>query len=237
VSDGTGSGRWAGLRATALSDGVPNPRIGELCIELVAVAGAGISMMTSAGNSGIVYASDEIASKIEELQFVLGEGPCMDAFGHGEPVFIADLDDPEEGVAQRWPAFVQGAADLGVRAVYAIPLRIGAIRLGVMDLYRFEAGMLTSSQLASALLAADLAALSLLHLAPGAPELPDSSADRSTYRVQVHQATGMVKVQTGLHIADALLLLRAHAFTTSRPVGDIADDVIAGRLRFPEEVS
>jgi hypothetical protein len=227
---------WRRLRETALEEGVPNPRIGELCIELAEVAGAGISMMTTAGNSGIVFASDEIAAQIEELQFVLGEGPCMDAFADGGPVFIADLDDPEEGATQRWPGFVQGASDLGIRAVYAVPLRIGAISLGVMDLYRHAPGALTAEQLESALLVADLAALSLLHQVPGGVPFLDSGADRSTYRTQVHQATGMVKVQTGLTIDDALLLLRAHAFTEGRLVGDVADDVISGRLRFPKEV-
>lgn len=190
--------------------------------------------MTSAGNSGMLYASDDIAAQIEELQFVLGEGPCMDAFVDGGPVFIADLDDPDEGVAHRWPGFVQGAADLGVRAVYAVPLRIGAICLGVMDLYRREPGMLTKEQLEAALLVADAAALSMLHLAPGAPSF-DDTVDPSWSRMQVHQATGMVKVQAGVAIEDALLLLRAHAYTESQPIGDVADDVIFGRLRFPKE--
>ena len=100
---------WPHLMATARSDGVPNPRIGELCIELAEVAGAGISLMTLAGNSGVLYASDDTAAQIEELQFVLGEGPCRDAFEHGGPVFVADLEDPQEGVADRWPTFLRSA--------------------------------------------------------------------------------------------------------------------------------
>ncbi|MDP9182293.1 MAG: GAF domain-containing protein [Actinomycetota bacterium] len=225
---------WPLLMATARKDGVPNPRIGELCIELAQVAGAGISLMTLAGNSGVLYASDDTAAQIEELQFVLGEGPCMDAFGHGGPVFIADLEDPEEGIAQRWPAFLRSASELGVRAVYAIPLCIGAIRVGVMDLYRREPGVLEPQQLASALLLADVAALSLLHRESADVTSLDAGG-RATYRIEVHQATGMVGVQTGRPLADALLLLRAHAFSEGKPVDAIARDVIAGRLRFPRE--
>ena len=228
---------WPHLMATARTDGVPNPRIGELCIELAEVAGAGISLMTLAGNSGVLYASDDTAAQIEELQFVLGEGPCMDAFRGTGPVFIADLADPSEGLGDRWPGFSRSAFALGVRAVYAFPLCIGAIRVGVMDLYRWEPGTLTPPQLTSALLLADVAALSLLHSESGEVPLLDGGEDRSSYRVEVHQATGMVAVQTGRPLADALLLLRAHAFTESRPVVDVARDVIAGRVRFPMEGS
>jgi hypothetical protein len=233
--EGDRSQDWHRLLAQARNDGVPNPRIGELCMELADVAGAGISLMTQAGNSGILYASDDTAAKVEELQFVLGEGPCLDAFSDGGPVFIADLHDPDEPVARRWPTFVQSAADLGVRAVYAIPLCIGAIRLGVMDLYRREPGVLSRPQLTSVMLLADVAALSLLHRDSGDVSLRSSAEDRSTYRVEVHQATGMISVQTGRPVADALLLLRAHAFTESRPVADVARDVIEGRLGFAKE--
>jgi hypothetical protein len=235
VSDEVRDTRDLGLLLhVARVSGVPNPRIGELCIDLAKVAGAGISLMTRAGNSGILYASDETASQVEDLQFTLGEGPCMEAFATGAAVFVADVTDPSEGVVQRWPEFVRQASALGVRAVYAIPLRIGAIRLGVMDLYRLFPGPLSPSELEAALLLADIAALSLLHPDSGATDLPDE-VDRSTFRIEVHQATGMVQVQTGASTADALLLLRAHAFTEHRSIDGVARDVIERRLAFNQE--
>ena len=42
----------------------------------------------------------------------------------------------------------------------------------------------------------------------------------------------MVAVQLGVPVADALLRLRAHAFSSGRPVSDVADDVVARRFRF-----
>jgi hypothetical protein len=235
VSEDAGPPDRPTLMAEARLTGIPNSSIATLCIELAEVAGAGISLMTSAGNSGMLYASDDKAAKLEELQFDLGEGPCMDAFAGDGPVFIADLRDPEEGALRRWPGFVQGAAGLGVRAVYAVPLRIGAIRLGVMDLYRTRPGMLSPVQLESALLAADLAALSLLHATNGAIPYGESAVNDSTFRMSVHQATGMVKVQTGLPMEDALLLLRAHAYAQGQTVAEVAAQVIARTLSFVEE--
>ena len=53
--------------------------------------------------------------------------------------------------------------------------------------------------------------------------------------MQVHQASGMVKIQAGVTIEEAFLMLRAHAFATGRPVADVAKDVVERRLRFPAE--
>jgi GAF domain-containing protein len=211
-------------------------RIAALCVELASVTGAGLSVMTAAGHSGTVYASDEVAARIEELQFTLGEGPCVDAFAAGEAVFVADLLDPEEGLALRWPGFLDAAAEAGVRAVFGFPLRIGVIKVGVMDLYRDQPGPLTPGQLTAALLGADAAARSMLDLdATTSGGLVDVASDRSAYRFEVHQATGMVMVQLGSTMGDALMTLRAYAFAEERSINEVAADVIARRLRFPME--
>jgi GAF domain-containing protein len=211
-------------------------RIAALCVELASVTGAGMSVMTAGGHSGTVYASDEVAARIEELQFTLGEGPCIDAFSGGEAVFVADLLDPVEGVAGRWPGFMEAAAKAGVRAVFGFPLRIGVIKVGVMDLYRDKPGPLTPGQLSAALLGADAAARSMLDLdASTSTAFADVESDRSAHRFEVHQATGMVKVQLGSSMADALITLRAYAFAQERSINEVAMDVIARRLRFPME--
>jgi hypothetical protein len=231
IGDADGADRLAALGESAS----PN-LIAHLCIELASVTGTGISVMTAAGTSGTVYASDDVASRIEELQFTLGEGPCMDAFFSGDAVFVGDLLDPAEGIAKRWPAFLPGAVAAGVRAVFAFPLRIGVINVGVMDLYRDTPGPLTEGQLSSALVAMDAAARSLLDLdATTSGGLIDVATDRSAYRLEVHQATGMIKVQQGSSMADALITLRAYAFAQSRSINEVAAAVIARRLRFPME--
>ena len=66
----------------------------------------------------------------------VGEGPCVDATTGGTPVPSADLEDPGEGTAGRWPIFVSEANRIDVRAVFAFPIRLGAVTLGSMDLYR-----------------------------------------------------------------------------------------------------
>lgn len=193
-------------------------------------------MVTALGNRGVVCATDDVSARIEELQFSLGEGPCVDAANSGAPVLIADLRKPDGIAVERWPAFIEGAESAGVGAVFAFPLRIGAITVGALDLYSLRSGELDGDQLPAALMAADAAALALLHLDTGADAAFEDDFDaRSTYQLQVHQATGMVQVQLGATTEEAFLTLRARAFAMGRPLGDVATEVVQRQVRFSEE--
>ena len=225
---------WAALLAESAA--AQPERICQLCVPMLGITGAGISMVTAAGNRGVVCATDEVSARIEDLQFTLGEGACIDAVQAGTPVLVSDLGEPGDIVVERWPVFMEGAAAAGVRAVFAFPLRIGAITIGALDFYRDRPGDLTAGQLAAALLAADAAALTLLYLGTGHPDpFADDAGRRSAYQMQVHQATGMVTVQAGATIEEAFLMLRARAFAAGRPVADVARDVVERRLRFTVE--
>jgi hypothetical protein len=214
----------------------PPLRICRLCVGQLLVDGAGIAMVTASGNRGVVCSTDPVSARIEELQFLLGEGPCVDAVVSSEPVLVPDLDNPDDIAVERWPAFMAGAAEAGVRAVFAFPLRIGAIRIGALDLYRAQPGELTGEQLRDALVAVDFASLALLHLGTvGADPFAGDLDAGSTYRLQVHQATGMVQVQMSVTTEQALLLLKARAFASDRPLVDVAADVVNRTLRFTQE--
>jgi hypothetical protein len=139
--------------------------------------------------------------------------------------------------AQRWPGFTAGALAAGVRAIFAFPLQVGGIRVGVLDLYRDVTGVLNDLELAEALAFADAATSILLQLqsetdgVTGDPGLVAMIEDRA----EVHQATGMVSVQAGLALAPSLVLLRAHSYAAERPILDVARDVIGRTLRFDPE--
>jgi hypothetical protein len=203
------------------------------------VSGSGLSLVSSSGARLVVCATDDRSARIEDLQLTLGEGPCVDAMTAGVPVLVPDLGAPDGVGVDRWPAFMDAALKDGVKAVFAVPLQIGAIRIGALDLYRSAPGPLTDTGLAAALWAADTAALSLLELDVSDHGPPSGDLDPATvYNLQVHQATGMVKVQLGVTVDDAFLILRAHAFSSGRALIDVAVDVVERRLRFsPEERS
>lgn len=228
---------WARLLARTAVEGRGRPhRICALCVEALDVTGAGISMVTAAGNRGVVCATDDVSARIEDLQFMLGEGPCFDAVRSGAPALVPDLGQSDDIAVGRWPAFLEGATAAGVGALFAFPLRIGAIGMGALDLYRDTSGDLDSAQLAAALMAADVAALALLDLDLGVDEpFADHLDARSSLHLQVHQATGMVQVQLGVTTEEAFAALRARAFSTGLSLVTVANDVVERRLRFSKE--
>jgi transcriptional regulator with GAF, ATPase, and Fis domain len=230
--------RWSRLLAEAAIERALQPqRICQLCVSILGMSGAGIGIVTESGNRGSVCTTDEVAARIEELQFTLGEGPCVDAVLSGTPVLIADLHEQSDFDAERWPAFMEGARAAGVRGVFAFPLRIGAITVGALDLYCEEPGDLDSYQLRALLMAADAAALALLHLDTSDDAFADDPDAGTTYQLQVHQATGMVQVQLDVTTEEAFLMLRARAFSLGRPLASVATDVVQRRLRFTKEDS
>jgi GAF domain-containing protein len=208
----------------------------EACVRFVPVSGAGVTLMSSVDAQVPLCATDEVATRIDALQFALGEGPCVDAFRAGEPVMVADITD--RGGRSRWPVFATEVAPTGARGLYAIPLRVGAQTLGVLDCYRTSPGELGPSELSATLRASDGLVIALLNSGieealMGRLANTTESFDYSVLlRSEVHQATGMITEQAGVDVAQALARLRAAAFATGRPIEDLALDVLARRYRF-----
>lgn len=202
-------------------------------LPLVGVDGAGASLLTSTGSRVTTYGSDEVATELEELQLTLGEGPCVDAASSHSPVIIPDLTELHGGYTARWPAFEVEARQAGVRALFAFPLRIGAIAFGAVDLYRRTPGGLTDTQLGAALSAIDATALAVLDLR-GVLD-PASGVVEPVGNLVAHQAAGRIMVQLGCSIEEAFVRLRAASYAEGIPINDLALDVVEGRRRFEGE--
>jgi hypothetical protein len=204
----------------------------QLCrvaVRELSASGVGVSLITDAGTQGTAAASDPTSEFVEELQFTLGEGPCLEAHASRRPVLIPNL---AEDALTRWPAYVPAAREHGVQAVFAFPLQIGAARLGTLDVYRDEVGSLSGKTLNQALTCAEVALMILLDEQERAgPETVGGVVERTLgHRVEVYQAQGMVQVQLGVSAAEALVRLRAHAYANGHRLGDVARDVVARRL-------
>lgn len=205
-------------------------RLCEVSTGVIGVSGAGIMLMSGDVPQGSVFTSNEVSALIEDLQYTLGEGPCVDAYHHDRVVLEPDLADP---TVLRWIAFTPQAVRAGVRAVFGFPLQIGMVRLGALNLYRDRPGPLSDDEHADALVMADVVARWVLDMQAGAPEgvvAQELEAD-ADFHYAVQNAAGIVSVQSQVSVTEALIRIRAYAFSNGRAVGDVAQDIVARTLR------
>ncbi|WP_194815001.1 GAF and ANTAR domain-containing protein [Nocardia sp. XZ_19_385] len=240
-------------------------RVDGLCTaaaEVLSMQRAAIAIDEADAGLQVWCASDKVAADVEALQSMLGEGPGVSAIRDSVPVLVPDLaaDDP------RWPGFLSAVADKDITgAMYALPLHLGAIRLGVLDIYCAQPGPLERRTLAAGLHVADLVTTLLLS---GGPRVDDADWPKgrihaggngqepgtdgagpsgdldgaeqwwweaATNTRDIHQAAGMVIAQTGSTARDAYALLRGYAFAEELSMTEVATRVVRRQLRFGPE--
>ncbi|HEX2823933.1 MAG TPA: ANTAR domain-containing protein [Streptosporangiaceae bacterium] len=243
---------WGLVAAQAASHG-GRVSAADACAAAVAavkVTGAWLVAADGGQTGHLMRVTDEVGELLAELQLTLGEGPGPDAATSGGPVLASDLSELE--AFSRWPAFAPAARQAGAAAIFVFPLQLGAIRTGVMGLYRGQAGPLSTFQLGDALVFADTATLLLLEAqdqqdqqdhqhqqhqaaddaAVGIGAGPGGQpAELTLHRAEIDQATGMLTEQLGVGIAEAFIRLRAYAYARDRRLSDLARDIVARRLR------
>jgi hypothetical protein len=196
--------------------------------KLLRMSGASVVLMGE-GTFPSVASAYGVSVTVQDLELTLGEGPAIDAYAEGAPVLVDDL----ASFSSRWPQFTRAAVAIGIGSLYAFPLQLGAIKLGVLVLYRDEPGVLAGEDLSAALLVGYLVTNQIIDMQAGA--VSESLAwglEIDDYRAVVHQATGMISAQLDCPIGEALVRLRGRAFATERPLDDVAADVVTGELRF-----
>ena len=223
---------WGVLTAEADRRGQPisiavacHAAVRALMVDGAAVAAAGFSDLHVS-----VFATSPLGHRLEELESALGEGPGLQAHSEGAPVLTSHLHRN----ASHWPLFGSAAVEMGVHGVFAFPLWSGTIPIGVFQVHRRASSSLSAEQLGDALLLADI--MSVLLLSPEGEEDGDFVQDAisSDHHIEVYQATGMVSVQLGVSLPNALACLRGYAFAHGQSISAVAREIVRRRLRLDE---
>ncbi|WP_406341807.1 ANTAR domain-containing protein [Streptomyces sp. NBC_00648] len=201
------------------------------CAEMLGLNGLGLLLAPGGGPSELVQSCGERTTALEDLQKVQGQGPSLEAARHGALMLLPDMTDTSTFATDRWPGLPGAIEALGVRAVFAFPLRIGIIALGALTGHRTRPGPMSADQLTDAFRLTDTVAQVIIATAAHA-ELPDIPLldDPGLHFAEVHQATGMLAAQLDTDCDHALIRLRGHAFSHDRPLLDVARDVLARQL-------
>jgi GAF domain-containing protein len=198
----------------------------KACVDLFGVDGSGLMVADEQNTLRYVVSSDGPGRVLEEVQSETGHGPCVDAFVHGVPVLTDDL-----GGETRWERSRDAIAGHGVRAVLAVPVQLGGVTVGSLDVYRDHRhawdgserdAMVGYSGVVEATLRAALAG-------HGATELAGQLQYALDNRVHIERAVGFLMARTDVDAVEAFNVLRSAARRRRRKVADVAREVLDTR--------
>ncbi|MCS0644401.1 MULTISPECIES: GAF and ANTAR domain-containing protein [Curtobacterium] len=195
------------------------------------MGGVSISTFGDLCPSETVSATDEVATRIDEIQLDLSEGPCWTALATDAPVLETDLVQRPNAA---WPAFNDAVRSEPVGAVFAFPVAFGPFPLGAIDVYVPEPATIEDDTVRQAMTLASAVSRRVLRRAlRSIADEDDALLDRSpSSRRVVHQATGVVLAQLDISPEDAYLLLQGHAFARRTTMRRVAEEILDGTVRF-----
>lgn len=193
------------------------------CVRLLGVSDATISFFGES-DQVLLSSSSQDARIVDEWEFTLREGPCIDAAATG----TSKTAETAPSHTNPWPRLSAKAHALGYQSIAGVPWRMEGTTFATLNLQDRE-GIITSETVADAEhLANEIASLIVRSLSQQAPSRHQST-DHDTF----HQATGMVMTQMGIDAETAVDVLRAHAWSHDCLLTDVASEVAARTLTFP----
>jgi GAF domain-containing protein len=203
-------------------------RLAERCAELLDCAEAGLLLADAAAMLRVMASSSERSEALELLQSQRDEGPCVECYRQGGPVFSEDL----EADLERWPQFAPAAVQQGFRSVQALPMRVRGETIGAMNLFRSQTGRIAEPDLSLGQGMADIAAIALLQqrTARESRGVIAGLQGALNSRVIIEQAKGMLAERRRIEVDTAFVRMRAHARDNNLRLSDVAADLIDGRL-------
>ncbi len=199
----------------------------DRCVELLHVDAAGLLLADQQGHLQVMASSNEHARLLELFQLQNDEGPCLDAYATGVRVSNGDLR-----AGTPWSRFAAASVDAGFVAVDALPMRLRHHVIGVLNLFRSEAGELSSTALRDAQALLDIATIGLLQeRAIRHQEVITEQLQTALHsRVVIEQAKGLVAERLSVDMDAAFGALRAYARSHNLKLGDVARMVIARHI-------
>jgi len=204
------------------------PRFIDTLLAVTRSASVCLGLGSSRG-ADVVVASDQTALAAHDCEAVLGEGP-VHALQLEGPLLVASDDE----MRTRWTLYAAAVEPLGVEAVATVPLRVNDLTFGSLTAFGtsaqpIEPGLQDLCAIGDAVVDVLVAEWDNL------PEDTMGLIGSADHRDTLHQAAGIVSVQYGCQIADALALLHAHAFAAESDLSSVTQAVVAGELRFERQ--
>jgi GAF domain-containing protein len=198
----------------------------EMAVMAARLVGGGLSCgmtMQPSGRPVTVACSDQVAARVDEVQYELDDGPCLHAMRDGSVVRIEDTNEKA-----RWPEFEAEAASHGIRSCLALPLNADGKPVGALNLYSRQASAFGTAEARRAENFAENAsgALSLAMRLASHAALIEQLRSSLTSRTIIDQALGIIMAREQCNQARAFAILRSASQNSNVKLRDIASAVV-----------
>ncbi|PKH40625.1 ANTAR domain-containing protein [Nocardioides alpinus] len=194
------------------------------CVDLFGVAGAGVLIADEQDLLRYVAASDRPGRILETTEADAGEGPCTEAFVTAQVVASSDVAAETE----RWPTLTRALADQPVRAVLGVPVRLGGVPVGTLDVYMDRPHDWDPSEVAALTHYAEVIAttLSAAVQAHTAGEMARQLQFALDHRVLIERAVGYLMASRSIDAVAAFNALRTAARSRRTKINVVAEHVL-----------
>ncbi len=203
-------------------------RLTERTVELLDCQEAGLVLADAAGVLRVMASSSEATTALELLQLQSSQGPCFEAYQNARAVHSTNLATD----LGRWPTFAPAAVSRGFLSVHAFPMRAHGETIGALNLFRTVDGPLRKTDMPVAQGMADVAAIGITQeralRASHTTVTQLQGALRS--RIVLEQAKGVLAERLRISVDEAFNKLRNQARSTNRQIGEVARDIVEGKL-------
>jgi GAF domain-containing protein len=189
--------------------------------------GAGLTML-EANRPQTVVASAEFVHIIDDVQYGLGEGPCLEAVASGQTQTSGSL-----GGETRWPRFGPRVGRMGVHSVLSLPLLLPDRVLGAMNVYAHAKDAFGASSVRIGEFFAMPAAVSVHNAQVLAQSqlLAAQLKEALTSRAVIDQALGVIMSRSGAGPEEAFERLRAMSQAQHTKASEVARVLVEEAVR------
>ena len=180
--------------------------------------------LVRAGKGWTAAFTGQLALDLDERQYEVGFGPCVDSAVSGTTVHIKDM-----ATESRWPTYASGAVELGARSSVSTPLPMLQDLSGALNVYSLEPNHFTDADLELAETVASYAATPLVNAIEytQAVDLAAQLRDAMKSRATIEQAKGILMERHKLAADTAFDLLVRVSQEQNRKLRDLADDLVS----------
>jgi GAF domain-containing protein len=207
--------------------GVTDPeRLVKVAIAAIPHAShAGLTLLREGRRARTLAATDQVPMSVDDLQYSLAQGPCLDAATSTRLVLVPDLR-----LERRWPRFAARCVEeTPVRSIVGVHLPVGSGDHAALNLYATSPHVFDDEDMAVASMLAPFAGLAVeatIH----ADDVAHLQTALTSSR-QIGTATGILMAHRKITADEAFQALRTASSHLNRKLRDIAAQVeLTGEL-------